>query len=177
MNITTTQGLVHYYYGDGKGKTSAALGMAVRHLGYGRSVFIVQFLKNRPCGEVSFLATQPLVTLLRGKVGDGLPSRLSDIERQETRTLQDANLRQAILAAPTTSLLVLDEVSDAVRLELVCAKNLFHFLQNKPEHIEIVMTGHRPQQEFCAIADYVSEVRKEKHPFDRGITAREGIEY
>ena len=175
--ISTRQGLVHYYYGDGKGKTSAALGVAMRHLGYGLPVFIIQFLKSKPSGEVAFLAAHPSVTLLRGKVGDALASRLYEADRAATRAMQDDFLRQAIAAAPTTSLLVLDEVADAARLELIDTKQLFQFLHQKPHHLEIVMTGHFPSEEFLHIADYVSETRKIKHPFDSGISAREGIEY
>lgn len=172
-------GLIHYYYGDGKGKTTAALGQLLRHLGYSRQILVVQFLKNRASGEVSFLRQQPQVRLWRGKVGSGLPSRLSEDDRQATREMQNGFLQEAIaaVAAGNCSLLVLDEVSDAYRLDLLDPALLFGFLRHKPAGLEIVMTGHKPLPEFIEIADYVTEMRKEKHPFERGIGAREGIEY
>ena len=172
-------GLIHYYFGNGKGKTTAALGIAVRALGYGRRVVLVQFLKGRPSGEVLFFENAPGVTMLRGDLNTKMASAMTEAEREETRRIHDSNLAQAMALAHdgACDLLVLDEVSDAFRLGLLDTHGLFAFMRAKPDALEIVMTGHEALPDFMDIADYVTEMKKHKHPYNRGIIAREGVEF
>ena len=171
-------GLIHYYYGYGKGKTTAALGLMTRALGHGMRVVLVQFLKDEDSGEIHFFQDHPHVTILRSKAGTGMPWDMGEQERQETLAVHNRNLQEAqrIVQSGQCDLLVLDEVSDAVQLGLLNKALLLSFLQNKPNVLEIVMTGHKPLQCCMKIADYVTRMEKKRHPFDSGIDARIGIE-
>jgi cob(I)alamin adenosyltransferase len=153
--------MIHYYFGSGKGKTTAALGLMARALGTGRKAVLVQFLKEKPSGEVTFFGNMESVTILRG------------------RENHDGNLRQAInlVRNGQCNLLVLDEVADAVKKNLIDGTLLLDFLRGKPDGLEVVMTGHEPLPVLLELADYVTEMKKHKHPYDRGIKAREGIEF
>ncbi len=150
-------GLIHIYTGDGKGKTTAALGLILRASGRGLHVVLGQFLKGRETGELHTLSLLPGVTVFRGKPLTKFS--LASYCRQEE-----------------TDLLVLDEVIGACGTHLLDESLLIDFLKHKPEHLEVVMTGRNPSPELLELADYVSEICKRKHPFDKGIPAREGIE-
>lgn len=172
------RGLVHYYYGYGKGKTTAAFGLAARALGRGLRVFAVQFLKSDPSGEADFFAEVGGITVLRGMAGVKFAFQMSEEERRETLAIHTANFRRAVAEAREgrCDMLILDEVSDACKLELFSQDELLDFLKNRPKSLEVVMTGHDPLPSLLAAADYATEMRKEKHPFDGGVSARDGIE-
>lgn len=168
-------GLVHIYTGDGKGKTTAALGLALRACGAGLRVMIVQFLKGRDTGELG-----PLVRLgipvVRGDVRKFIPDMTED-EREECRRQQQACLARAQTAAPGCDLLVLDEVIGAAASSMIAPEELMRFVREKPPHTELVLTGRDAPAGLIALADYVSEIRCVRHPFDKGVAARRGIEY
>ena len=115
------KGLTHLYYGSGKGKTTAALGLALRASGAGLRVVIVQFLKDRPCGELTQLALLPNITVLRGKAGKAFIRGLDEAEREATREIQNANLQRArvLVQRGQCDLLILDEALDACQLGLL----------------------------------------------------------
>lgn len=171
--------MIHYTYGDGKGKTTAAMGLALRAAGRGRRVFIVQFLKDTPSGEVMFFENVPNVTLCRGRVGHRFASSLSAPEREETAGIHNRNLRRGMSAVQNgeCDLLVLDEVGDAYGHDLLDRQALLAFLGGYGQRVEVMMTGHKPVAELIALADYVTLVQKEKHPVDKGVTGREGVEF
>jgi len=173
-------GLVHFYYGYGKGKTSAALGLALRASGCGKQVVVVQFLKDWKCGELVSLAHLPEVTVFRGKSpGSVFVRNMSGEEKAETKRIHDDNLRMALDLHKNgqCDLLVLDEAADAFS-EGVLDPELFQgLLDNKPESLELVITGHKPDDWLIDRADYVTEMVKRKHPYDMGIPARRGIEF
>jgi len=171
-------GLIHYYYGNGKGKTTAAFGLATRALGHKLRVVAVQFLKSSPSGEVEFFSRVEGMTILRGKAGGKFVFQMSDEEKQATLEMHVANFREAVNAARAgdCDVLLLDEVSDACKLGVFPLTELLDFLSSKPGSLEVVMTGHDPLPELVAIADYATEMRKEKHPYDKGVMARVGIE-
>jgi cob(I)alamin adenosyltransferase len=158
------KGLIQIYCGDGKGKTTAALGLSVRALGSGMNVLFVQFLKSVETGELNTLAALSQIRVLRGT--------------DKSLSAHNSIFREAVLLCRSgqAELLVLDEVIGAYNRELVDREALLDFLRNKPEFVEVVLTGRNPPQELLELADYVSEIRKAKHPFDRGISARKGIE-
>ena len=172
------RGLIHLYYGDGKGKTTAALGLAMRAAGSGWRVVVVQFLKNQATGELSILEAIPNVTVLRGKSGSSFSFSMTEEEKTRTKELHTENLNTAISIAESGNcdMLVLDEAVGAYGRNLLDKNTFEKFVQNKPESLELVMTGRNPAQWMIDCADYASEIQKVKHPFDSGIAARIGIE-
>ena len=174
------KGLVHLYFGDGKGKTTAALGLALRACGCGKSVVIVQFLKDWKCGELDSLALIPGITVLRGKAQGGVfIHEMSDEEKLATKCIHDDNLKKAIEMQKSgqCDMMILDEVVDAYNLGVLDAGLFNGLLDNKPESLELVMTGHGPDASLLERADYVTELVKRKHPFDNGVAARRGVEF
>lgn len=173
------RGLVHLYYGNGKGKTTAALGLVLRAAGQGLRVVIVQFLKNMPCGEVSALEQLPNVRLFRGQSTMHFFDCMTDEEKRATRQVHEKNFQLAmdIIRQEQCDLLVLDEVLDACQLQLLDENALRHFMENKPSKLEVVMTAHKPIQWALDLADYITEMRSHAHPHDKGIPARRGIEF
>lgn len=172
------RGLIHVYCGDGKGKTTAALGLAVRASGRGYKVLFVQFLKSQDTGELSALNKLPGITVIRGKEGYSFSFNMTNEEKVNCRTVQDENLNRAIVlcCSQDMDLLILDEAIGALDKNLVSRELLFKFLNSKPFGLEVVLTGRNPDNALIELADYVSEIKKIKHPFDLGITARDGIE-
>ena len=171
-------GLIHIYTGDGKGKTTAALGLILRASGRGLHVVLGQFLKGRETGELHTLSLLPGVKVFRGKPLTKFSFQMNEQEKAEV--LQSHNEFIQELASycrqEETDLLVLDEVIGACGTHLLDESMLIDFLKHKPEHLEGVMTGRNPSPELLELADYVSEICKRKHPFDKGIPAREGRE-
>ena len=173
-------GLTHIYFGNGKGKTTAALGLALRAAGCGQSVVIVQFLKDLKSGELNSLALLPNVTILRGKAsGRTFVFEMSDEQKAETKTIHDNNLKNALELQRNgqCDLLVLDEALDAYALGVLDDGLFEALLDNKPDALELVITGHKPDEKLMERADYVTEMVKRKHPYDRGVTARRGVEF
>ena len=167
-------GLVHLYYGDGKGKTTAAMGLALRALGSGKRVIIVQFLKGGQSGEIPLLE-QRGAKLDRGKAGQKSVLQMNDAEKAETRALQNANLAAAM--AEPADLLVLDEAGSAWELDMVDKALLQQAVLQRPAGQECVLTAHAAPQWMLDAADYVTEMKCLRHPYQKGIAARKGIEY
>ncbi len=171
-------GLVHIYCGDGKGKTTAAVGLAVRCAGRGNKVLLVQFLKSRDSGELYSLAKLPDIEVMRGKESKKFTFQMNE-EEKHALLIEHNKMFEQVLAKIENggySLLILDEVIGALNAKVFEMPKLIEFLRHKPENLEVVLTGRNPAPELVEIADYVSEMRKVKHPMDRGIMAREGIE-
>lgn len=168
------RGLIHLYWGEGKGKTTAAMGLALRALGAGRRVVIVQFLKGGHSGEIPLLQSLG-AQVLRGKAGTKFSARMDETERAETRALHTRHLREAL--ALDADLLVLDEACAALEKELVDRELLRRAVLDKPSGQELVLTGRRPADWMRDAADYSTEMRCHRHPFARGIPAREGVEF
>ena len=164
------KGCTHIYCGDGKGKTTAAMGLAIRAAGNDKKVFIIQFLKGGPTGELKILLQQPNITILRGKPNTPFTWNM---------TYQTQQLKQAILHAQNSQcdLLILDEIMASYNLGLIDKDMLKEFILNKPEALELVLTGRDPADYMIEAADYVTEMKKIKHPFDAGIPARLGVEW
>jgi len=178
--LLASKGLTHIYYGDGKGKTTAALGLAARASGCGKSVVIVQFLKDWKCGELESLALLPKVTVFRGKSSGGVFLRdMSNEDKAATKAIHDENFIKALELQKNgqCDLLVLDEAIDAYRLGVLDPKLFEGLVANKPATLELVITGHNPDARLLELADYVTEMVKHKHPFDIGVSARRGIEF
>ena len=165
--------MIHVYYGDGKGKTTAAMGLALRMAGRGERVIIAQFLKSADSGERLALEGLSNVELLA--VPDALPFsfQLTDVQRAAERVRYTGMLSR--LAGETWGLLVLDEVCDAVCEGLVDETAVLDLLDRCTG--EVVLTGHHVPKRCLERADYVTHMEKERHPFDRGERARLGVEW
>ena len=171
-------GLIHIYCGDGKGKTTSAVGLAVRCAGRGNKVLLVQFLKSRDSGELYSLAKLPDIEVMRGKESKKFTFQMNE-EEKHALLIEHNKMFEQVLAKIKNggySLLILDEVIGALNAKVFEMPKLIEFLRHKPENLEVVLTGRNPAPELVEIADYVSEMRKVKHPMDKGIMAREGIE-
>ena len=171
-------GLIHIYCGDGKGKTTAAVGLAVRCAGRGNKVLLVQFLKSRDSGELYSLAKLPDIEVMRGKESKKFTFQMNE-EEKHALLIEHNKMFEQVLAKIKNggySLLILDEVIGALNAKVFEMPKLIEFLRHKPENLEVVLTGRNPALKLVEIADYVSEMRKVKHPMDKGIMAREGIE-
>lgn len=174
------RGLIHYYFGDGKGKTTAALGLAVRAAGSNKKVVIVQFLKDWKSSEINALSNLQNIIVLRGKASKkNFAFEMTDEEKKATKEIHNKNLEKALelQREGKCDLLVLDEGADAYDLRLLDTKVFKNLLENKPKALELVITGHKLIESILEQADYVTNMQKVKHPFDMGVLARKGIEF
>lgn len=173
------RGCIHIYCGEGKGKTSAALGLAVRAAGRGRRVLVVRFLKSEDSGEVPVLRCIPGIEVVPCDRTFGFVFRMTGEQKEEAAAYYRERLENACREAVQGSydVLVLDELMASCRYGMVDESDVIRFLREKPEKLEVVMTGRDPSEKLVELADYVSEIRMVKHPFTKGIPARKGIEY
>lgn len=171
--------MIHVYHGDGKGKTTAAMGLALRMLAAGRRVVVVQFLKDGESGEVRLLAEHFGVPVFAGKASDKFTWSMTSEELAATRELHDGNLASALaeLEGAQEGLLVLDEALDALSKGLVDEALVDRALDMSARGVEVAFTGRTPSRKIVEKADYITEMRCEKHPYAQGIGAREGVEY
>ena len=173
------RGMIHIYCGDGKGKTTAATGLAGRAAGCGMKVLFARFLKNENSVELRILDSVPDIEVLHLERSYGFFNTLTDEEKEEVRQMygQLWELIREKISGGQFQMLVIDEFMAAYRYGLIGREEALDLLTGKPEALELVLTGRDPGPELTALADYVSEIRKVKHPFDQGILARRGIEY
>lgn len=169
--------LVHIYCGDGKGKTTASVGLAVRAAGSGKKVYFTQFFKNGTSSEISVLEKLDNVELNICRKKHHLFFRMSDEERNEAKK-DYAELFENVRTAVSrgADLVVMDEAVSACNHGMLDEEALIRLLRGRGD-TEVVLTGRNPSEKLIAEADYVSEIRKIKHPFDKGIKARKGIEF
>ncbi len=170
-------GLIEVYTGEGKGKTSAAFGLALRAVGRGLRVCMVQFIKGGfDYGELYVIDGLPNFTLKafgRGKFITESPPSVEDVDIAE-----DAfnAAKQAVLGGEY-DVVILDEINVAVKLDLVDEKDVLDLIKKKPKQVELVLTGRYATKKIIETADLVTEFKKVKHPFDAGYPARKGIEF
>lgn len=169
--------LVHIYCGDGKGKTTAATGLALRAASAGMNVVFTQFFKPGNSSEIKGLRLFPNIRLIHCTTAYGLWKRMDPEKRAKATQDYTALLEQALESAQRADLLVLDEAISACNHGAIPEQRLVSFLQSKPQNLEVVLTGRQPSAQLLELADYVTEMKKIKHPFDRGIPARRGIEF
>lgn len=176
--ISTMTGLIHIYCGDGKGKTTAAVGLAVRCAGGGGRVLFYQFLKGNDSGEREILSEIKNVELMKGHENSKFVWNMTKSEKEESRAYYRSKFEEITgkVKSEKYNMLIMDELIPALKYEFVDMEILMDFLKNKPQNLEVVMTGREPAAELVKIADYVSEVKKIKHPFDKGIAGRKMIE-
>lgn len=179
MNNMEKKGLVHIYTGNGKGKTTCSVGLAVRAIGHGFKVVYSCFLKRvglygyneidilRRLGTKVFVFTE------------GHPHFNPNVDLAQLKLdIQKAlNVLSEYIKKEGTELLILDEILVAVRDNFLEEEELISFIKSKPAHCELVLTGRGATKELINMADYVSEIGIVKHPFEQGIASREGIEF
>ncbi|MDL2271961.1 cob(I)yrinic acid a,c-diamide adenosyltransferase [Desulfovibrio sp. OttesenSCG-928-I05] len=170
-----TKGLIHVYTGDGKGKTTASVGLAVRASGAGRNVAFVQFMKGVASSEIKQLKALGITVIKAGTITKFVPY-MTDEEREQCAREQMDGFEKALAMADSLDVLVLDEMISAVTTGMVPQDRLLDFLRTKPAKLEVVMTGRDVPEPIAALADYLSDIRAVKHPYDQGIGARKGIE-
>lgn len=168
------KGLVHLYCGDGKGKTTAAMGLALRALGQGMRVVVVQFLKNGTSGEL-----EPLKELgaavYSGQPGAKFTFQMNAEEKAQATKENNARLAEAL--QQPCDLLILDEICAARNSGMVDEALAKQAVLERPQHREVVLTGRNPEAWMVEAADYITEMQPRRHPYEQGIPARKGIEF
>jgi len=170
-------GLVQIFTGNGKGKTTAALGTVLRAAGHGFKIFIVFFFKGEyALGEYASLSKIPNVTV----TSYGL-RRLVDLKNIKPEEIEQAKLaldaaREAIESGKY-DLVMMDEVNVAIEYKLIELEDVIRLVRNKPDNVELILTGRYADNKLIEMADLVTEMVKVKHPYEKGINARKGIEY
>jgi len=172
------QGLVTIFTGDGRGKTTAAIGTAVRAAGHGLRVFIVFFMKGSmfPHGEAQALTGFPGITVASFGQKGWVKKGENNPEAREQALKALAAGRQAVLSG-NYDLVVLDEVNGAVESGLIQLEDVTRLINDKPRAVDLILTGRQANPRLLEMADTVTEMRLVKHPFNRGIKARRGIDY
>ena len=171
------KGLVQVFTGNGKGKTTAALGTVIRAAGHGFRIFIVSFMKgDYAYGEYQTLSRLPNIEISQfglRKLTD--PANITPEEKEQTRFAL-ASAREAVLSGKY-DLVMLDEVNVALGYDLIELEEVVDLINIKPPEVELILTGRYADNRLIEMADLVTEMVNVKHPFDKGIKARKGIEY
>ena len=174
-NQQLQRGYVQVYTGDGKGKTTAALGLALRASGRGMRTYVGQFMKGQHYGELDAVRDHPLITI--EQYGDIRCIRKEEVTpdhvAQAHRGLERA--REALLSGEY-DIVVLDEINVTIWFGLLAVEEVLALLDRRPAHVEVIMTGRRAPQELIDRADLVTEMRMVKHYYEQGVMARKGIE-
>lgn len=170
-------GKIHVYTGDGKGKTTAAFGLAMRAAGRGFSVLVIQFLKKGPgFGEAASAATLPGIEVEQFGTGRFIHGgEISEDDRRQAR--KGFERARDTVQSHEADLIVLDELNVAIHLELISLGEVLELIDSKPEDLELIITGRHAAPEIIERADYVTEMMERKHPSQAGEDARLGIEY
>jgi cob(I)alamin adenosyltransferase len=168
-------GLVQLYTGNGKGKTTASLGLALRSSGQGMRVCILQFMKGaKRCGEHKFIERWPAFEIIQ-------PASRSCFDRPEEERRAAARealaLASSLMGSGRYDVLILDEALTSLRFGLLSSRDVLELIASKPVELELVLTGRGAPQEIIEAADLVTEMTPVKHPIDKGVRARRGIEF
>ena len=175
--MTERHGLVQINTGNGKGKTTAAMGTVLRAAGHGLHIYVIFFMKGHyEHGEYRTLATLPNVEL----AGFGLRKLRAAAEKDpEEKRQAELALEKAreVVTSGEYDLVVLDEINVALNYELIEVDRVVELVKNRPPHVELILTGRYAPRELLELADQITEMVKVKHPFDNGVGARKGIDY
>ncbi len=171
--------MIHLYYGDGKGKTTAAIGLCVRAHGAGKRVVFLQFMKGNETSELSVLRKLDGLQIVRNTTDFGFYKNMSTKDKEEMRRMHDRNLEKVLsfVREEGYDTVILDEVTYAYQWKLVNRERLGELLALGKEGVELVMTGRNPDKCLLEMADYITEMQCQRHPFSKGIPARKGVEF
>ncbi len=176
--------MIHVYTGSGKGKTTAALGLALRAAGHGRHTYMCQFLKGQQYGELAGArllgadaAGRPYLTM--AQFGRPVFIRAGQTTPEDVRLAQAGlDAARRAIASQEYEVVVLDEINVALYFELLAVDDVLALIDACPPQVELVLTGQRVPDAILARADYITEMRAVRHPYEQqGIQAREGVEY
>jgi cob(I)alamin adenosyltransferase len=175
------KGLIQVYTGEGKGKTTAALGLALRAAGHGWHTYIGQFMKGQTYGELAAAqllgqdaAGRSLVTIEQY----GQPTFIHHATPQDMHMARQGLARaKEAMRSGEYEIVVLDEINVALYFELIDVEDVLDLIEQKPSALELVLTGRRVPQAILDRADYVTVMQEVKHPYAQGISARKGIEF
>lgn len=168
-------GLLHIYCGDGKGKTTASIGLAVRAAGAGMNVCFAQFMKGGYTSEMSALNLIPNITVMRCDRDYGFAKNMSESDKIQITECHNSLLKKAFLGS--FDMIILDEFNSAYSHGFLDKEAAESFILNGKNNAEIILTGRYPAEIFLNSADYISEINCVKHPYKSGISARKGIEF
>ena len=171
------RGMIHIYCGDGKGKTTAAVGLTIRGVGAGKKVLFSQFMKSGKSSELKVLRGLENISVVTCQTVTGFYKNMTPEQRAQVSKDYSAMLQEVLRASDDADLLILDEIISACNHGVVEEAVLCRFLKEKPEHLEAVLTGRNPSEQLLELANYVTEMKKQKHPYDEGVSARLGIEF
>ncbi len=172
-----SQGMIHIYTGNGKGKTTAALGLACRAVGHGYKVFIIQFMKgNIEYGELETARRLTPHLTIRQMGRESFVSR-ENPDPEDRRLAQEAlALARKVIMGGDYDIVVLDEINVTVDFGLIEKEEVLKLIDERPPHLELILTGRNATQELIEKADLVTEMVEVKHYYQKGIQSREGIE-
>jgi cob(I)alamin adenosyltransferase len=173
------RGLVHIYTGDGKGKTTAAMGLAFRAAGQDKKVYILQFLKARKTGEKISAEKFDDISFERANKSPKFTFQMNEDEKKELliETREVWGKLIGITRDSKYDIIIIDEIMGAIISGMVEVKDVVDLIKNKDETKEIILTGRDAPQELIELADYVTEMRMIKHPYTQNVSARKGIEF
>lgn len=173
------QGLIQVYTGNGKGKSTASIGQGIRAAGRGLQVYMVQFLKSSDSGELHIIKNIDNFEVFRFERPRGFFWTLNDQEKEELQEDIDKAMDfvEDVVKNKKCDVLIMDEAIGSINNGLIKMDRIVEILKNKPQNIEIVMTGRNIPDEIKEVADYVTEMKEIKHPYHQGIDARKGIEF
>lgn len=171
-------GYIHIYCGDGKGKTTTGMGLCTRAAGYGYKVLIYQFMKSNKTSERKVLENVSNITIINGLESEKFSFQMTEEEKIERTAFYEKQFSEITKKAAEEDydVLFMDELIYTIGAGLFHEELLLDFLKNKPQKLEVILTGQGPSDALIEAADYVSCIQKVKHPFDKGLPARKGIE-
>jgi len=170
--------LIQVYTGDGKGKTTCALGLALRAVGQGLQAYMVQFMKGRETGEARAAAGRLAPDLTLRSFGRPGLVNLRAPDPEDLALVREAwGLARQVILAGEYDLVILDEINLALTFNLLAAEEVFKVLRDRPPWVEVVLTGRQAPPELVELADLVTEMRPLKHYYEAGVQARRGIEW
>ncbi|TYQ13269.1 UNVERIFIED_CONTAM: cob(I)alamin adenosyltransferase [Acetivibrio alkalicellulosi] len=174
------KGLIHVYTGNGKGKTTAAIGQGIRACGTGNKVYMVQFLKGQDTGELLTLKKlEPDFKVFRFEKTKGFIWNMDETEKRQLKAQVNSafDFVKNTISTCQCDILILDEIMSVMSNDLISTNCVVDMLKSKPYKMEVILTGRNAPDEIVDIANYVCEINSIKHPYEEGIPARKGIEY
>jgi cob(I)alamin adenosyltransferase len=180
QNKTSENGLIIIYYGNGKGKTTAALGVALRSIGYNHNICMIQFIKGEwDYGELySSNRLKPNFELI--VTGKGFVGIIDDdhlIDEHINASKNALKIAKEKIGSNKYNLIILDEINYALKLNLITENDIVDLLESKPINLSIILTGNYISNKIIELADLVTEMREIKHPYKKGIKAKKGIDF
>jgi cob(I)alamin adenosyltransferase len=174
--MTLKKGCIHVYTGPGKGKTTAALGLGLRAAGNGLNVYLIQFMKGRRYSELDAAEQIPNFTIVQyGR--DEFVSKENPEQVDIDLAQEGFSHAREIVKNEKYDMVILDEINVAIDYNLIFLKDVLKLIEEKPEKLELILTGRYAHPELVKVADLVTEMLEIKHPYQKGVTARKGIDF